>query len=304
MADRLNTGVVAVVVTYLPDLDALHALLTTLSLQVDAVVLVDNGSGDALLRWLRGQHPGHLTPFLLDHNIGLAAAQNMGIREARRLCAEFVLLSDQDSLPAPDMVSRLLSVTREKLAAGCRLAAVGPRYFDVLQNSVRPFVRLRGFRVERFDCSTAGQVFEVDHLIASGCLIPIAALDEIGDMNEGLFIDYIDTEWCLRAWRNGFLLFGAGDATMRHSLGEKPNRFLGRYIPVQSPLRNYYLFRNAIWLMRRDWLPLPWKLATIRRLLLLFVYFLVFGSNRRSRAKMMLAGLWHGIMNRLGAYPG
>jgi rhamnosyltransferase len=269
---------------------------------VDAVVLVDNGSEKACLAWLDPLNFPGLVPILLDSNQGLAAAQNLAIEKARALGAEFVLLSDQDSLPAPDMVRRLLSFARTKQASGCHLAAVGPSYFDLHQKKLRPFVRVRGLRVRRFDCANPQEVVEVDHLISSGSLIPMTTLDVVGGMREELFIDYVDTEWCLRAWRKGYRLFGVCNATMRHGLGDAPNYFLGRYVPVHGPLRHYYLFRNAVWLYRQGWIPLTWKLATAQRLLLKFLYFSLIPSGRLAQIAMMLRGLGDGLMNRMGCY--
>lgn len=304
-SDRLRhpaRGVVAVVVTYRAALPALRALLVALSPQVDRVLVVENGPAEGLPEWLKTLDLANLHALFLGENRGLAAAQNAGIAEARKLGAEFVLLSDQDSLPAADMVDRLLAVACARVAAGDRLAAVGPRYFDVLEGSLRPFVQIRGLRVRRLDC-VPGEVVEVDHLIASGCLIPVAALDALGPMNEDLFIDYVDTEWCLRAWRRGYRLYGVCDAAMRHGLGEAPNRFLGRYVPVHGPQRHYYLFRNAVWLYRQGWIPLTWKLATGLRLFLKLGYFAVFGPQRLAQLRMMGRGLRDGLRGRMGAAP-
>ena len=121
--------IVAVVVTYLPSVDALGCLLDALLPQVDRVVVVDNGSGPGLATWMDGVRPN--VEFLpLGRNTGIAAAQNLGIRRARALNADFVLLSDQDSLPAPDMVSQLVAVANEKVRSGAQVAAIGARYVD------------------------------------------------------------------------------------------------------------------------------------------------------------------------------
>ena len=294
--------VAAIVVTYQPEIERLGALLDALVPQVDVVILVDNGSDTAVAAWLRdrcGQGPEVIS---LSENLGLAAAQNIGITRARECRAEYVVLFDQDSLPAPDMLDCLLLVMHKKQREGCRLAAVGPRYFDVMQGCLRPFVQVRGLRIRRFDCDRPGEVLEVSHLIASGCLIPLSVLDDVGGMSEPLFIDYVDTEWCLRAWRKGYRLFGVCDATMQHGLGDKPNYFLGRYLPVHGPLRHYYFFRNAVWLYRQGWIPLAWKLATAQRLLLKFLYFSSIPSGRLAQINMIVRGIWDGIMNRMGCY--
>jgi rhamnosyltransferase len=294
--------VAAIVVTYSPDLASLNQLLNALTGQVEAVIVIDNDSCAEARSWLSERCGDRLEVRFLSENQGVAAAQNIGIARARELGAKFVVLFDQDSLPEPDMVARLIEVAEGESAAGRRLAAVGPRYFDVVQRSSRPFVQLRGMRVRRYDCGHAGQLIPVDHLISSGCLIPVAVLDDVGAMCESLFIDYVDTEWCFRAWRKGYALLGVCDARMQHGLGDAPNYFLGRYVPIHKPLRHYYLFRNAIWLFRQRWIPLTWKMAMAHRLLLKFLYFSIIPAGRRAQVGMMLRGLYDGFLNRMGRY--
>jgi rhamnosyltransferase len=300
--DANDSGVAAVVVTYLPVLDELLALLNTLNSQVEMMVLVDNGSGCVFQSWLEIHAPSSLSPIYLETNMGLAAAQNLGIAEARKRGMKYVLLSDQDSLPARDMVRQLLTVAEREGAAGRRFAALGPCLQSASDGSAIPFVRLGKFLKKRITCDQLGQVVEVDHLIASGSLIPIAALNEVGEMNEGLFIDYIDTEWGLRAVRMGYELLGVCDARMSHRLGDQSRRFLGRFIPLHSPNRHYYLFRNAIWLTRKACLPIAWKWATWRRLFMVFVFIMIFGEQRLLRLSMILKGLIDGQVGRMGSY--
>lgn len=295
--------IAALIVTFRPELESLRGLIDALASQVDILILVDNGTGPVFCSWLKHFSSVHLKPILLPGNNGLAAAQNIGIAEARRLGMDYVLLSDQDSLPAKDMVAKLLVAIRDAQSAGQRPAAAGPRYEDIHQGRLRPFVRISNFRTMRFECTRTDEVFKVDHLISSGSLIPISVLDEIGTMNEQLFIDYIDTEWCLRAWRRGYCLLGVCNATMRHRLGDKPNYFFGRYVPVHEPLRHYYLMRNAVWLLGHQSMPLGWRIATLKRLVLVFAYFTLIGPQRTSQARMMLKGLYDGLLGKMGKLP-
>jgi rhamnosyltransferase len=238
--------------------------------------------------------------FVLGENLGLASAQNFGIEKAKLLGAEYVLMLDQDSLPAPDMVSRLLEAITTLQDQGLLVAAVGPRYTDQNQRNLRPFVRIRGLCVKRFDCESSDQTVQVDHLISSGSLIPIAVLDAIGGMREELFIDYVDTEWSLRASRMGYRLFGVCNATMRHSLGDRPCRVFGSYLPIHSPLRHYYLFRNAVWLYRQDWISWNWKAAILWSILFKLVFFSIVPRNRLSQVQMIFRGFLDGLRGRMG----
>jgi rhamnosyltransferase len=43
-------------------------------------------------------------------------------------------------------------------------------------------------------------------------------LDVVGGMNDSLFIDYVDIEWCLRAKNLGYEILGCYRALMNHYL--------------------------------------------------------------------------------------
>lgn len=290
------THVVAIVVTYHPDLPRLLQQLEVLAGQVQDIVLVDNASDHDLEDWAHGLVDLHPAVILLDENHGIAHAQNVGIQWAKSRNASHVLLMDQDSIPAGDMVANLVAAT----AASPTVAAVGPRYLDNRQNAKSPFVRLSGMRLRRLDCAENQITMEVDCLIASGCLIPMAVLDQVGGMQEDLFIDYVDTEWCLRARHHGFVCYGVCSASMTHSLGETPFFFMGRAFPVHSPLRHYYQVRNAILLMRKAWVPFNWKLALGWHLVLKVAFYSFIMPPRLQHIGRMATGIWHGLTGRGG----
>ena len=264
--------VIAIIVSYRPSLGPLQCLLDALRPQVALSVLVDNGSDEDVAGWIARTDHENLHCLELAANYGVAAAQNAGIRYAREAGATHVILFDQDSEPAPDMVAQLVSACLHTETLGHKVAALGPRYVDSRQNNPPPFIQIRGFRVHRQECRNAGDVVHVDYLVSSGCLIPMTALDEVGMMREDLFIDYVDIEWGLRARSIGFRCFGVCDAIMEHQLGEAPIRFMGKMLPVHTPLRHYYHFRNAVWMYRQNWPPLNWKMRDAYRLILKFAF--------------------------------
>jgi len=293
--------VVCVIVTYDPDHARLQQLLAAVTPQVARIVVVDNGSADSRLGWLRGLAGPALTLVELGSNKGVAAAQNAGLVEARNGPCSHVLLLDHDSVPAATMVAELLNACRKVRPAGRGVGAVGPRYLDQRLDNPPPFIRVRGLRVHRCPCPTADTIVEVDYLIASGSLIPLSTLDEVGAMAEELFIDYVDIEWGLRARRMGFQSYGVCAALMAHDLGEAPVSFLGRSLPMHSALRHYYHFRNAVWLYRSRGLPLHWKFADGCRLVLRYGFYTLFAHPRRQHLRMMTKGIADGLRGRLGA---
>ncbi len=296
--------VVGVVVTYEPDPAALGVLLRALRPQLDKVIVVDNGSNF--------DTAGHIDPELssnawckvvrLPSNLGIAAAQNVGIGIARQSGAAFVMLFDQDSEPAPDMVSRLADVATAKSLAGIAVAAIGPRYTDKRQDNPPPFIRIQGVSVKRQACSSPHAVVEVDYLIASGSLIPMQTLDMVGGMREDLFIDYVDIEWGMRARQAGFQSFGVCGARMQHGLGEDPIKVFGRKVSSHSPLRHYYHFRNAVRLYCESGMPWNWKIADGWRLLLKYGAYSLFARPRHQHWWMMSRGIVHGLTGRMGRF--
>lgn len=291
--------IVAVIVAFEPDLEDLMRQLTALRPQVQRVILVDNASDQDLGHWCQTQGLEIDACVRMPCNVGIGGAQNRGIAWARDRGATHVLLMDQDSVPAPDMVARLLSVVR----AHPRSGAAGPFHADPRQPVAHsPFVWLQGLRFQRLACDDETRVYVVDHLIASGCLIPMAVLDHVGDMRADWFIDFVDVEWSLRARAAGLDLYGVCGARMAHSLGGPPIMFLGRSFLAHSAWRHYFQVRNAILLYRLPWVSGRWALASGWRLLLKICFHCVAGRTRWQHFAMTLRGLWHGLRGRSGPF--
>lgn len=198
----------------------------------------------------------------------------------------------------PDMMDRLLAASNSLQAAGVRVAAVAPVYVDRVTGTRSGFVRLGCLDYKKqFVTSDQGPV-EADFVISSGSLIPMGALEEIGLIDEDLFIDHVDTEWCLRALSKGFKLFGIPSAQMFHSLGNRRKRvwvLRWRNVPYHSPFRYYYILRNGLLLQRRSYIPLKWKTAELFRALRMLLFYGLFGSERSECLKAMLWGVADGL---------
>lgn len=289
--------VVAVVVTYHPD-ELLREELAALEPQVGGIVVVDNGP-DADVRRHVGNSPVEL--IRLEKNMGIGAAHNAGIGKARELGATHVLLMDQDSLPQADMVQRLLAAERELLARGEKVGAVGPVYHDPRLAKSWPFFRMSRFGVRAHECAAEPYV-PCDFLISSGTLIRMEVIDAVGPMNAAYFLEHVDTEWSLRARFAGYGLYGVCDARMDHHLGDDTIAvpITGKRVQVYRPYRHYYLFRNSMLLWRERHAVLPWKLNEIKRLASRLIFFPLFVAPRLQRLRLMLLGLWHGLLGRTG----
>ena len=307
MMQEQATKIHAVVVTYNPELDVVRRELELVISQVDKIWLVDNASTPSLLDWVNGVGlQEKLVSVQMPVNLGLGAAQNAGIQMAREAGATHVLILDQDSQPMPDMVDRLLAACNQFQSLGLPVAAVAPVYEDK-KTGTRSGVVTLGWLDYKKQFVTPDQVpVEVDFVISSGSLIPMSALNEIGLIDEELFIDHVDTEWCMRALSKGFKLFGLPSARMFHSLGNKRKRvwFLRwRNVPYHSPFRYYYMLRNGVLLRKRDYIPLKWRIGEVMRSWQMLVFFGFWGEGSFKRLGMMLRGLVDGYKGVHGPMP-
>lgn len=294
-------SIMAVIVTYFPDSKLLHRTLDAIAPQVDGLVVVDNGSGEDAYAHVDATVHCRMHCIRLDENLGIAAAQNRGITWARSQGADYILLFDQDSEPAADMVQHLSAVALKLAAESVPVALVVPNYTDDRQSQDIPFMHIVNGRPQWFGCKTPDGVAEITTAIASGSLIPISTINRVGPMRESMFIDLVDIEWCFRARAAGYRAFGVCNARLRHSLGEPPKRILGRTLATHSPKRNYYFYRNAIWLFRQGYVPAVWKRVVAGQMLKRYLIFPLGVRPRWQYLKMMTLGVWHGLIGRSGA---
>jgi len=296
--------VVAVVVTYQPDVTLTAPLLHALADQCAAVLVVDNGSEPARGERLRAACEATGAELIeLGRNEGIARAQNIGITRALDDGAGAVLLSDQDSLPAPDMVERLLDGLDRATARGRAVAAVGPVSTDT-RSATEQMVyvsRTWGPRRARPEESRDGLV-EAAFLIASGCLVTAAALRDVGPMNEAWFIDHVDLEWGLRARRAGYALYAVTEARLDHELGDRLAKIPGRAqeVHVHSPVRTYFISRNTVLLVRSGLMGWRWSVGYVVWLLKYVAFNVVVPAGRLRRATLMARGLRDGVLGRTG----
>jgi rhamnosyltransferase len=308
MSDRI----LAVIVCHNPQIDALAVALRAVGQQVAAILVVDNASAnvgeiDQLLGVLNSEQASWSASLSKQtKNLGLGAAHNLGFQFARTHGFNHCLILDQDSVPMDDMVANLLKASKAKLARkAIKLSAVGATYINADNGSESFFIKFGALKFRRRYCAErdSDSCIETDFLISSGSLIALSAIDDIGLMDEGLFIDHVDTEWFLRAKSKGYQAFGVCGAVMQHGLGEQTHqvslltargRGRQRNVPQHKPFRYYYIFRNSILLYKRNYASGLWKWNDSQRLLMIAVMFGVFKAPRWKNLKMMYKGLIDG----------
>ena len=257
--------VAGVIVLYNPDMFLLDRLLRSVVGQVERIFVIDNTPGPT------GYNASYFdqchenisyVPF--GENKGIGAAQNVGIRACIEAGYSHAFLLDQDSALPPRMVQDLVDAESELLRQGNAVAAVGPVFADEKTGALSCAVRHGLLRVKRIqiDLSSTNPV-ESDNLIASGSLIRATVLQQVGLMREELFIDWVDVEWCHRARSYGFHSYIIPSIVMTDSIGDSAVRIFGKEINLHSRIRDFYIVRNATFLLREPRMGWRWRLVTM-----------------------------------------
>lgn len=213
--------------------------IARLRTQADRVYVVNNSPDDQVTESVLAPLRGVSDVEVLDQagNVGVAAGFNAGMRRALQDGHDYVWIFDQDSTAADGMLMRLQDAFDTDSAVGIAGPALRAEETGYLYDADRG----AGF---------AGR----STLISSGALFSRRLLETIGLHDERLFIDYVDHDISLRARRAGFAVVKVFDTILDHRFGASTAAtFLGRriYLSDYSPMRQYYMTRNRIIMVRR-----------------------------------------------------
>lgn len=294
--DRERFG--AVIVFFHPDEECIKQV-NRLSRMVGRVIVVDNTPGCPEDRY-SGRFLSNVDLLRNSRNVGIATALNRGINALMLSKHQFAFLFDQDSVASQELIDGIISYFTNADSDKKNVALAGPTYFDARFGQRASFIRFAPFQVKRIE--PCGEIpIDVDFLITSGSCIDLQYWNKIGPMEDDLFIDLVDMEWCLRAKKKGVRIVGLPWLTLTHNLGEKPIRLGWKYYPQHNIIRRYYQVRNVVNLLLRREIAWIWK----SRELLFFpirimIYALCSSGSVRSNYQMIRRAISDGIKGRLG----
>ncbi len=240
----------------------------------------------------------NITLITLNDNVGIAKALNIGISCAKEALFKYCLLLDQDSAPTPNLVDGLVSFYEAQKSID-DIALIAPCYHDKALGIDAAFIQKRKLLMGR-QAAEGEEPINASYVISSGSLINLSCYDKIGPMNEALFIDFVDIEWCLRAHKKGYKILGLPWLKMEHEIGDTPVKFLGKEYVNHSPIRHYYYFRNIFMLLRMSHIPFQWKVSELLKIAPRFFVYAVSTDNKVAHVKSMVSGIYHGIVGRFG----
>jgi GT2 family glycosyltransferase len=223
--------------------------LRRLDYQNFEIILVDNGSDDGSPDQLADQFP-EVNLIRNAQNLGFPGGNNVGIRMALERGADYLLLLNNDTVVAPDLLSQLVRVAEIDSGIGIvnpkiffyepadRLWCAGGIYRQYCGSAV-----MRG--VHQQDRGKYDRVEEIS--FATGCafLIKTEVVRRIGLLDEVFFLGYEDLDWCVRASHAGFRLYYAPSAVVWHKDSYDTKKNLGK------PIKDFYSTRNKILFARK-----------------------------------------------------
>jgi rhamnosyltransferase len=286
----------SIIISFNPNIKNISSLATALVEQNSAVIIVDNHSENriSLIEAIQGKN--NIEVISLQDNTGIAHAQNVGIKYALDNNYDYIVFFDQDSTINSDFLSCQFSAFNEIKKTEPLLAAIGPAFVDKKHGFHYKIVNIDRYgRRTKIDTQHMMQPFMASLIISSGSLVSAEALRAIGPMDERFFIDYVDTEWCLRAHDRGYVIYVNPQVQMLHAIGDNSLKLLKWRVPVHSAFRRYYRIRNAFFLLKMRHVP---TLLAVREITFNLVHQLVlilFGQNKLAYVRSLWRGLKDGL---------
>ena len=236
--------VAAIIVSYNPDKNLLDSVNLLIS-QVEKIIIVDNGSIEEKrkdISSIKDIDNERIEIIFNEENLGIATALNIGVREALKQGFNWILTMDQDSKASKDMVEKMFEVYNnidEKERES--ILSIFPNFVDE--------------RIQSIEENSVMNTYEyVDADITSGNLVNAEVFDKVGFFDDSLFIDLVDTDFCMRLNEKNIKMIKVRDAILYHSLGESQSvkSILGKFnTSNHSALRRYYMTRNRFYIWER-----------------------------------------------------
>lgn len=216
----------AVVVFYNPS-DANIQNIKKYEQSVDQLFIVDNSDDDIT----RYQDTKKIKYIKLHENKGIAYALNKGAKEAIAQGFDWLLTLDQDSQITKEIIENLKKYLETHDTK--KIGLISP-YHDIQTEE-----EIKGDEEEMIEVMTSGNIINLE------------AYQKIGGFKDWLFIDCVDTEYCMNLNVHGYKVLRLNKIKMKHQLGNlKIHTLFGKKYPCYNhgPIRRYYIVRNNLYI--------------------------------------------------------
>jgi GT2 family glycosyltransferase len=228
--------------------DCLRSLLAMQGVEF-RILVVDNGSSDGSESFLRESF-SQIDIIANGYNRGFAAGCNIGMQLALEEDAEYVLLVNNDTIVAPDLLRELVS----EAEANPRAAILSPKiYYFHPPNTIwwvgGTYNCWTGIPehtdLRKKDTGKHDRAHDIDW--ATGCvaLLRCEALRRVGLFDEKIFGNGEDLDLSLRMRQADYTVRYVPTAQLWHREGIDYRRNVGEHV------RSFTLTRNLLWVMHK-----------------------------------------------------
>ncbi|MCP2500547.1 MAG: glycosyltransferase family 2 protein [Deltaproteobacteria bacterium] len=217
------------------------------------IIVVDNGSTDGSVDFIRKVYGDLLRMLELDSNMGWAGGNNRGIEMA---IGEYLLLLNNDACLEAGFIESLRKGIKRHSGAGMFTPKILDYYDRTLLDNAGHVIYGDGTARGRGRLRKDGEEFgrEEEVLCPSGAagVYHRDVFVEVGPIDERYFAYGEDTELGLRARRAGFTCYYLPDAVVYHKYSASGGAY--------TPRKVYWVERNRIWTVVKTF---PWYLALL-----------------------------------------
>lgn len=216
------------------------------------ILVVDNASSDGTAEMVETRFP-HVTLIRSAENLGFSRGNNVAIRQCQ---GRYIALVNPDVIVLPGCLDALADFLDRNPSVG----NVGPRVLNpdrTLQSSCRRFPTLWNNFCSASGLATAfpsSRLFAGEHMlyfgydqtarvnVLVGCfsMIRRETFDEVGLLDDDLFMYGDDVDWCRRAWNAGWEVVFHPGAQAIHDRGKTTAPFPVRFALAQQRSVLYY----------------------------------------------------------------
>jgi GT2 family glycosyltransferase len=212
------------------------------------IVIVDNGSEDGSVSAFERQFGESVALILNRENLGFAGGMNSGIRYALDHSADWVLLLNNDTVVAPDMLEALLSAASQP-----ELGILTPAifYYDQpglvwrLGDRRSPWLPMP-LKISASEAKSQA-ILPVDYVTGCAMLVKRQVLETVGLLDEQFFMYYEDADFCRRGIEAGFKVACVPWAKVWHRVSLSANKVLSAtsYRSAKSRVMFYRRYRHG-----------------------------------------------------------
>lgn len=211
------------------------------------VIVVDNGSNENEA-CIISQRYSHVKTIRSDNNLGFAGGNNLGIKNAR---GKYLFLINNDTIFKDFNIQPLI----ERLESSPTIGMVCPKICFAWGNNPIQFagytplskvtVRNQSIGYGEEDKGQYDTAHPTPYAHGAAMLVKREAIDKVGQVPECYFLYYEELDWSMMFTRAGYEIWYEPACTIYH----KESQSTGQ----DSPLRTYYITRNRLLLVKRNW---------------------------------------------------